>query len=130
MYSPSMNETSPDRGWFRLYPRQKVMEVILLKVPMQRITLSFVDQYEIKLLTDSIRLKDLPPHMLRGKYATSLYLTAFRADRGISMERYCEDMEFLLHELLGAIRRSDAVLEDKLENLLQEKLSEFRRLSQ
>lgn len=101
-----------------------------MKVPIQRFTLSLVDQYEIKLLTDNIRLKDLPQHMLRGKYATSLYLTAFRADRGISMERYCEDMEFLLHEILGAIRRSDAVLEEKLETLLQDKLYEFRNLGQ
>ena len=129
MYSPSMNETSPDRGWF-FHTQNKETEVISLKVPIQRFTLSLVDQYEIKLLTDNIRLKDLPPHMLRGKYATSLYLTAFRADRGISMERYCEDMEFLLRELLGAIRRSDAVLEEKLETLLQEKLSEFHRLNQ
>ena len=79
-------------------------------------------KYELQLLTRKIGMWDVPESLRRNPtHARGIYITGFRADRMVSMERYEEDLlkletEIALVDALG----NCPVLLDKLQSVLRD----------
>ncbi len=76
------------------------------------------EKYQNMLLMDQIRLPDVPMELLRTSNCMGLYVTAFRADRGISTTRYEQDLLFLRSEILLAEMRREWELKKTLETTI------------
>lgn len=73
------------------------------------------EKYMMALLTCKLRLKEVPLWLLRDPgRCSSLYLTAFRIDRGTSEEQYRKDIDFLNMEIIYAQIRGEDILAEIL----------------
>ena len=76
------------------------------------------DHYTNLLLTDRIRLADVPEWLRRDYHCCfRIYVTAFRIDRGISSERYEEDLLNLDVEISLVQATGNHVLAEKLKRI-------------
>ncbi|MBQ9166921.1 MAG: hypothetical protein IJX67_00740 [Oscillospiraceae bacterium] len=76
------------------------------------------DHYTELLLTDSIRLVDVPEWVRRDYHRCfRIYVTAFRIDRNVSLDRYEEDLLNLDVEISLAQTRESYVLAEKLKRI-------------
>lgn len=79
------------------------------------------DKYKLMLLLLKIRLRDVPECIrLSEDYAKPIHITAFRADRRVSKDRYLEDLLFFEVELL-------MMPECELKKWLEELYAEMKR---
>lgn len=84
-------------------------------------------KYVNALLSFKIKLQEIPRELLRDPfYCMTLYLSGFRADRGISKEQYLEDLDFLENELLIAKAKKNAFLTEKLTILFEDMKSNLK----
>lgn len=103
------------------------MKVRVNKIKVRRISEhEAAEYYEMRLLQNEIRLQEVPISLLRGGYASILYITAFRVDRGVSEDRFLEDLNFLKTEVDRAQALQKYALPEKLKTLYDEKLWDYQ----
>ena len=77
-----------------------------------------IKKYVLMLLSKKIRLQEIPYSLLRDLDSCfELYITAFRADRGISRSQYEADYYFLEVEIALANTAKNLTLKNALEDI-------------
>ena len=75
------------------------------------------EKYKYLLLMGEKKLQEIPRDLLRDpSVCTTLYISGFRADRGISREQYEDDLSFLRREMLLAEIEENMALKSELES--------------
>ena len=93
----------------------------MMRCIIERTKARLKEKYVLRLLTDRIRLAEVPEWLRMDRsYTHSIHVAAFRVDRGTSRKRYMEDLAFVEIEIIMAKAQKHPDLQRALEGILEQ----------